>query len=76
MPWGGLFDLQPWRPPHRTHRTGVDMDVRFWSMSSAQRSAFELLCAGTAILCEVHPSRSNPDRNNPQHWHYHLRPEG
>lgn len=74
LEWGGLFDVggSHWRPPHRTHRTGRDMDVRYWSMDARQRDQFMALCENHQIICEPHPNNSHPI--SARDYHFHLRP--
>lgn len=76
LAWGGLLDagLTAWRNPHRLHRTGMDMDVRYWNMNATQREIFESACTTIRIRCEAHPSVEDADPNNPRDWHYHLLP--
>jgi len=73
LEWGGLFDVAevaPWRNPHRTHRKGLDVDVRSTTMNAARQEDFERACVGARILCSREPNPSVP--NNPPH--YHLSP--
>jgi hypothetical protein len=49
------------------------MDVRYWSLTAAQRGTFLRLC-GRLARCEVHPSVERPDRWRPGDWHFHLKP--
>jgi hypothetical protein len=67
--WGGLLDVDddvPWQEPHRLHRTGTDMDVRYWSMTAAQRRRLLFLCREVQLQCERHGSDGV--------YHFHLRP--
>ncbi len=74
LEWGGLFDVAevaPWRNPHRTHRKGVDVDVRSTTMNAARQEDFERACVVARVFCSREPNPSVP--NNPPH--YHLSPQ-
>jgi hypothetical protein len=52
---GGLLDVgasEAWRPPHITHRTGEDLDVRWWNVYDDDQ--FQASCLLAGITCEVH----------------------
>jgi hypothetical protein len=35
LPWGGIFDLRgDWTTPHKSHRRGIDADVRTWKVDA------------------------------------------
>jgi hypothetical protein len=61
LEFGGLFDIRAdWRPPHRSHRLGTDVDLRL--VPPGQRQALRHLIRQSGIgtiLVE----------NNPPHWH-------
>lgn len=44
--WGGLYDYEKdWRPPHKYHRTGTDIDVRSHNIPTSNREKFvEKVC--------------------------------
>ncbi|MGH2608633.1 MAG: hypothetical protein ACRDHF_06035 [Tepidiformaceae bacterium] len=50
---GGLFDIDdtPWHNPHKTHRKGVDMDVRSITLNGGQRDLFILACERAGVRC-------------------------
>lgn len=71
LEWGGLFDDDgSWRPPHNRHRTGEDMDVRYWTLTREQREQFQEICGRKQLnlLCDIHPGNEPSPRNR----HYHL----
>jgi hypothetical protein len=52
---GGLLDVgafEAWGPPHITHRTGEDLDVRWWNVYDDDQ--FQASCLLAGITCEVH----------------------
>jgi hypothetical protein len=65
LAWGGRFDIKAgegaeWQPPHVEHRNGHQADVRLWSMSEIEKTAFQQMCTELQIQTEVHA---------PPHWH-------
>lgn len=75
LTWGGLFDVDTeWSHPHRLHRTGRDMDVRYWSLSASQRRQFVQACKRVGILCERHVNFAGADPSNPYENHFHIMP--
>jgi hypothetical protein len=63
---GGLFDIKGnWSPPHKTHREGLDADLRSWTIPLANRAIFEAIC----ISVGVDPVLEYPGGKNE---HYHL----
>ena len=80
--WGGLFDVHtnendfnasfPWRPDHRLHRRGWDMDVRYNTMNTTGRAMFRRICRDIAILtCQGHPTEATAN-----HWHLRKQESG
>ncbi len=42
---GGLFDISGgWNSPHQTHREGRQVDIRSWSIPTANQARFEQIC--------------------------------
>jgi hypothetical protein len=75
LAWGGLFDVDTeWSNPHRLHRTGRDMDVRYWSLSRPQRMQFVLACEEAGIRCKRHVNFAKADTANPSQNHFHIMP--
>ncbi|HUG41577.1 MAG TPA: hypothetical protein VMM12_13900 [Longimicrobiales bacterium] len=75
LAWGGLFDFETeWSNPHRLHRTGRDVDVRYWSLSDSHRQVFIEACSEAGIRCERHPNFAGADPNNPRVHHFHIMP--
>jgi hypothetical protein len=75
LAWGGPFDYSSeWRNPHNRHRTGEDIDVRYWSLNASQRARFLVACEDAGIRCEQHANRDDPDPDDPYHCHFHLMP--
>jgi hypothetical protein len=71
LQWGGLLDVDatvPWRNPHKLHRTGQDMDVRYWNIPAAGIAKLREACRQIGISCEVHPT-NDPDAPD---VHYHF----
>jgi len=67
---GGLYDYQnTWRPPHRTHRIGTDIDVRSKNILERNRYIFE------SIVCDNYglPRLEFAGQGN-EHYHLYFYP--
>lgn len=59
LQYGGLFDWQAtWSPPHKSHRLGVDGDMRFVPIKNQQTLRKMIISAGISMLI-IHDD----------HWH-------
>jgi hypothetical protein len=79
LEFGGLLDVATtaWRPPHMTHRTGRDLDVRWWNVYDDRQ--FVDSCQAAGVSCAVHCNNGNttlnpcpiltPISNTQRHWH-------
>ncbi len=73
LEWGGLLDVAstvPWRNPHSLHRTGQDMDVRYWNITAEGRRTLPKLCSRQGLSCPRHPSTDSPQ--GPSDYHFHF----
>ena len=60
---GGLFDLNAnWMPSHRTHRFGVNLDLRSKTIPQSQRNTLKQIITNAGI-------RKTLEEKNPPHWH-------
>ena len=67
LPQGGLYDYKKtWKPPHKTHRIGTDIDVRSWNIKGKKnREEFEwYACKNGGFPMLEAPGKTNE--------HYHI----
>lgn len=71
LPWGGLFDIHGnWAPPHRTHRSGENADIRKWVVKKSNRAKLiEIMCSKVKDKQVYSEGDADGEEN-----HYHLGP--
>lgn len=61
--WGGLFDINAnWMPSHRTHRFGVNLDLRSITIPQGQRNQLRKIIKNSGIQFIL-------EETTPPHWH-------
>ena len=77
---GGLFDVDasgdgrvdnPWRPPHCSHRTGVDADLRIRNVPAVQRPMLQRAIEANGFRFPVRAE--SPQVAGASHWHLRAR---
>lgn len=73
LPWGGLFDVRGnWKPPHRSHCVGEQVDMRWWSVPEANREKLKEIFQNNGVTNLDQPEDYIHYDMESDTTHYHL----